>query len=74
MVQLDLLKWVQRTVMKLIRVLEHLSDEDGLRDLELFIMEKRRLTGNLTVVPSVPKGSLQEKLKRNILQGHLVTG
>lgn len=60
MVLLDLLEWVQRRVMKVIRVMDHPSHEDGLRNLELFFMEKRRLQGNLTVVPSVPEGSLQE--------------
>lgn len=59
----------QWRVVNVIRVMKHLAHEDGSRDLVLFIMEKRRLQGNLTVVPSVPEGSLQENCRRTFYKG-----
>lgn len=39
----DFLKQVQRRAVKIIPGLEHLFYEDGMRELELFILEKRKL-------------------------------
>lgn len=45
---MDLLQLVQRWIMKMIKELEHLSYEEKLRDLGLFILEKRGFQGDLT--------------------------
>ncbi|KAJ7395269.1 hypothetical protein BTVI_156955 [Pitangus sulphuratus] len=45
---MELLEQVQRKAIKMIRVLERLSCEDSLRELKLFILEKRRLQVDLT--------------------------
>lgn len=50
--QYDLLEQVQKTAMKMIKGLEHLSQEDRLRELGMFRLEKRRLWGDFTA-PSI---------------------
>ena len=45
-VQEDLLQCIWRKAPKIIQGMDHLSYEDRLRELGLFILEKRRLCGS----------------------------
>ena len=48
---------VQRRAMKMIRGLELFSSEDRLREIDLFILRKRRLQGDLIVTFQYIKGT-----------------
>ena len=55
---MDLLEWVQRKAMRLIRGLEPPSCEDGLRELNLLSLEQRRFWGDLVAAFQYLKGAL----------------
>jgi len=67
----DLLEEVQRRATKIIRGMEHLSYEERLRELGLFILENKRLWGHLIAAYQHPKEATR-KLEKHFLQGHVV--
>ncbi|KAK4828461.1 hypothetical protein QYF61_026686 [Mycteria americana] len=61
---MDLLEWVQRRAMKMIRGMEHLSYEERLRELGLFSLEKKGSRDTLLWPFCILKGAYKKDRER----------